>query len=176
MLSDSNQENFTRLWTEAQPSVSRYIASVVRDHSVLKDIVQGTALVLLKKFPDYDPARPFLPWALGVAKFQILGYQRDSARSLVRFDSELLDRYTESWAQVEPEISDEASALKECLKGVSGKSREVVQLRYFEDLASPEIADRLGLKPGNVRVMLQRVREELRQCVERRMRAEGGAS
>ena len=101
MLNESDQEQFTRAWTEAQPSVSRHVLSVVRNDATSKDILQATALVLLKKFEEYDSSQPFLPWALGIANFQILGFQRDTARSRVSFDSELLDRYTESWASTD---------------------------------------------------------------------------
>lgn len=48
MLNESQQ-------AEAQPSVSRYILSVVRDLAATKDIVQSTALALLKKFPHHHP-------------------------------------------------------------------------------------------------------------------------
>lgn len=169
MLDNEQQEAFTRLWTETQPTVSRYVCSVVRDDSTTKDIVQSAALVMLRKFPDYDAGKPFLPWALGVAKFQILGHQRDQARSLVRFDSDLLDDYTRTWAEVTPAISDESAALRNCLKKVSGRSRDVVRLRYYDELNSKEIASQLQLSAANVRVILQRVREQLRDCVQRTM-------
>lgn len=107
MLSETEQAKFTALWTEVQPSVSHYILSVVREPAAAKDLVQSTALVLLKKIPDYQEDRPFLSWALGIAKFEILGHRRDEARSLVRFDSALLDRYTETWAEACPNYSHE---------------------------------------------------------------------
>lgn len=132
--------------------------------------MQATALVLLRKFSEYDSDRPFLPWALGVARYQILGHQRDQARTLVQFDSELLDDYTKTWAEVAPSVSAEAAALRDCLKKVSGRSRKVVRLRYFEDLNSTEIADRLQMSATNVRVVLQRARERLRDCVRRAMK------
>ena len=80
MLEEDQQIRFTQLWTDAQPTVNQYVASLVRDQWAVRDIVQNTSLALLRKFKDYDPSRPFLPWALGVAKFEILGHQRDSTR------------------------------------------------------------------------------------------------
>ncbi|MCB1123497.1 MAG: hypothetical protein KJT03_18230, partial [Verrucomicrobiae bacterium] len=108
MLNESDQEKFTLLWTEAQPSVSHFILSVIKDASVAKDLLQATALVLLRKFEEYEASRPFLPWALGVAKFQILSHRRDAARGRITFDSELLDQYTETWAELSPKFSREA--------------------------------------------------------------------
>lgn len=79
MLSDAQQELFTRLWTAVQPAVAGYIRALVRDDPVADGLTQETALVLLRTFSSYDPQRPFLPWALNTAKFQILGHRRDEA-------------------------------------------------------------------------------------------------
>lgn len=174
MLSEEDQETFTRLWTEAQPTVSHYLLSLVRDATMAKDLLQSTALVLLRKFSDYDRDQPFLPWALGVAKFEVLGHRRDAARNRIVFDSELLDRYTERWADLAPEQSDESDALQSCLKKLPNRLRKLVRLRYFEERNSAEIAKALGLSAGNVRVTLQRTREQLRLCVERKLGIEGG--
>ncbi len=51
-----------------------------------------------------------------------------------------------------------------------------LRLRYFEELSAEEIARRAGANGASLRVALQRVREQLRECIERRMQAEGGAA
>ncbi len=175
MFSEEDQETFTRLWTAAQPTVSHYLLSLVRDSTTVKDLLQSTALVLLRKFDDYDRAQPFLPWAMGVAKFELLGHRRDEARSRVMFDSDLLDAYTEKWSELAPQHSDESAALQTCLAKLPKRLSKVIRLRYFEGHHSGEIAEALGLTAGNVRVTLQRSREQLRQCVERELRLEGGS-
>jgi RNA polymerase sigma-70 factor, ECF subfamily len=169
MLDPQAQERFTRLWTDAQPAVAGYVHSVVRDSAAAKDIVQETALVLLRRFAEFDATRPFLPWALGVAKFQILGHRRDAARSLVTFDTTLFESFTEMWAELAPRMSDEAAALQTCLDKLADRGRHLVHLRYFETLSSDEIARRIGSNSGSIRVMLQRIRDQLRKCVERQL-------
>lgn len=176
MLTDEQQERFTRLWTEVQPSVSGYIHAVVRDSVVAKDIVQETALALLRKFAEWDAAREFLPWALGTAKFAILSHRRDSARCRVTFDDEVLHAITETWGTVAPEISDEQAALHACLEKLAPHARDVVRLRYEESLDSPQIAQKLGSTAGAVRIALQRIREQLRACVQHQLTLEGGLS
>ena len=47
----------------------------------------------------------------------------------------------------------------------------LVRLRYHEDREPADVAKELGLEPGHVRVLLNRVREALRTCIERRLRA-----
>ncbi|MEM7600349.1 MAG: sigma-70 family RNA polymerase sigma factor [Verrucomicrobiota bacterium] len=176
MSSTDPHERFTQLWTEAQPSVSHYIHSLVRDPAAAKDVLQATALVLLRKFGEFDLSRDFLPWALGVAKFEVLAHRRDHAREVVSFDSDLLDQLTTSWAEVATEISDEAAALQGCVGKLPDRAKRIIRMRYVDELNSKEIAAQLGRKPGNVRVMLQRIREQLRNCVEMEMGAERGTA
>lgn len=176
MLDEREQERFLRLWAEAQPAVTAFVHAVVRDAAAAKDLVQDTALVLFRRFADYDGERPFLAWALGVAKFQVLGFQRDQARSLVTFDTELFDQFTKLWAETAAAASERWSALEVCLERLPARPRQMVRLRYFEDLNSEEIAQRLGSKGAAVRVALQRIREQLRVCVEQQLRLERQAT
>jgi DNA-directed RNA polymerase specialized sigma24 family protein len=46
----------------------------------------------------------------------------------------------------------------------------VVRLRYFDDLTSDQIAAKTGGSGAVTRVTLQRIREQLRDCVERHLR------
>lgn len=43
-----------RLWTDAQPAVVNYLHAMVRDPAMAKDLVQETAMVLFRRFGDYD--------------------------------------------------------------------------------------------------------------------------
>lgn len=176
MLNEDQIIRFTQLWTEAQPTVSQYVASLIRDQWAVRDIVQNTSLALLRKFSDYDVSRPFLAWALGMAKFEILGHRRDSARNRMVCDSEFLDMYTQRWADVAPRINAESTALQNCVRELSGRSQKIVRLRYAEDQTSEEIAATLDLTAANVRAILKRTREALRRCVEKQIRLLGGSA
>jgi RNA polymerase sigma-70 factor (ECF subfamily) len=175
MLDGREQERFLRLWADAQPAVAAFVHAVVRDPASAKDVLQETALTLFRRFGDYDGGRPFLAWALGVAKLQVLGFRRDEARSLVTFDSELFDRFTEAWAEQAPSASRHSLALEICLDRMAARPRQLLRWRYQDDLKSEEIARRLGTKGPAVRVTLQRLREQLRECVERQLRTQGRA-
>jgi len=173
MKESSVQERFMQLWTVAQPAVTGYINALVRDPAVAQDVLQETVLVLFRRFDDYDPSRPFLAWALGVARFQVLGVRRDQARCRIIFDSELMEQFTEQWAEASPASDWRAWALQECLGKLPARSSEMLRWRYFEELTADEIAARLKSKGPTIRVMLQRIRDQLRSCVERRILSEG---
>jgi len=174
MLNDRDQERFLRFWTSAQPAVANYVHAMVRDHGAAKDVVQETAMVLYRRFLEYDESRPFLSWALGVARFQVMGLRRDATRDLVTFDDEILERFTEAWAELAPAASERVEALQFCLGRLASHARRLVRLRYYEDLNAGQIAEQAGGNGAAVRVALQRIREQLRACVEREIRSEGG--
>ena len=63
-------------------------------------------------------------------------------------------------------------SLRECVERLSGRGREAIDLNYREELSREEIAQRLAMTPDGVKTLLRRTRAVLRQCVERKVRAE----
>src|SRR5258708_8332193 len=108
-------ERFTLLWTAAQPIVGSYIGSLVPDFQEAEDLLQEVALVLLRKFPEYDDRRPFVAWALGVARFEVLHAHRSHARSFVAAQSDLLENVTAACTELTPELDPRATALRDRL-------------------------------------------------------------
>jgi RNA polymerase sigma-70 factor, ECF subfamily len=176
MLSELDQERFMRLWTASQPAVANFVHALVRDHDAARDVLQDTALVIFRRFEEYDGERPFVAWALGIARFQVMGLQRDAARCLVVFDDEVLEKFTDSWAELAPTVSDRTVALESCIERLAAHARRLVQLRYFDDLDAEQISQRLGSKGASVRVTLQRIREQLRTCITQQTLIEGELS
>jgi RNA polymerase sigma-70 factor (ECF subfamily) len=165
-----DHERFTLNWTAAQSVVGSYIASLVPDFQEAEDLLQEVALVLLRKFAQYDTARPFIAWALGIAKFEILASRRRHARSFLTADGDLLDNLTLTYTELAPELDQRSSALRDCLKSLEGRSAELIRLRYEEALKPGLIATRIGLDSTVVRMALSRTRAALRDCIENKIK------
>jgi len=168
-----DEERFLRHWVEAQPTLAAYITSCVGDFHEAEDILQEVSLVLHRKFAEYDSARPFIAWALGVARNEILNQRRTRARSFICYQGELMDRVTNTYMELAPMLDDRIKALRHCLGKVEGRSAEALRLRYETDMKPQEISEHMGIRPVAVRVLLSRAREWLRQCVERVLAAQG---
>ncbi len=169
----AGQERCPRHWTQVQPAIAGYLAAVVADPHQADDLLQEVAIALLRKFPDYDPQRPFVAWAMGMAKTAILSWRRDQGRAQRRFQDATIELLTAGWEEMMPELDERRSALQLCVQQLQGRGRELLALRYEEELAPPAIADRLGLSQVAVRVALTRLRTVLQSCIERRL-ARGG--
>lgn len=172
----ADHERFLRDWIKAQPAVAGFVSALVPDFHAAEDILQEVAVVLLRKYGEYDSSRPFLPWALGIARLEVLNRRRALARGGLAHRPSLAEKLEAACGELAPELERRTEALRECLKGVEGRAREVLRLRYELALGPREIAGRVGISGGAVRVLLSRVRAALRDCIRRRMAAEGGAA
>lgn len=72
-----------------------------------------------------------------------------------------------------PRYQDEVRILKSCLEKLPEKSRDLIDLYYYNDISTPEIADQIDMKADTVCRALSRVREKLRECITRSIN-EGG--
>jgi len=162
-------DRFTRCWTQAQPVVAGYITSMIPDFHVAEDLLQDVAVVLLHKFSEYDAQRPFVAWALGVARFELLTWRRAQERNVLSSDSQLLEAVGAVYEELAPELEARGRALRECRKTLKGNAETVLKLRYENALKPAEIAQRLGMEAGAIRVQLTRIRAALQECVQRRL-------
>jgi len=165
-----NQEEFTRLWTAAQPKVAGFIAAVVPDYHLAEDLLQEVAVICLSKFKVYDRQRSFIGWALGIARLEVLAQQRRWARkeSFV-LHSELLEELEWVCEELAPELEARTRALRECMQSLSGRIAKVLKLRYEGSFRFREIARHLNLSEVNARVLLSRARSLLRSCIQRKL-------
>ncbi len=170
---DEKTREVARLWTLAQPTVSAFIASLVRDFRDRDDVLQDVAVAVLDSFRSYDPSRPFVAWTIGIARNEVRHHLRRKGRERLVFDAEALDRIEWAFASIRPEEVRRLDDLDECLRTLDGRARQLCELRYRHDLKPAVIASRVGMSANGVAKALQRLREALRDCVARKAAFEG---
>jgi RNA polymerase sigma-70 factor (ECF subfamily) len=178
LLVDDQIRQATRLWTLAQPAVAGFVASMVRDFRDRDDVLQDIAVAVVESFDRWDQERPFVAWAIGVARNQIGLYLRRRRRDLrmLEFDPEVIDELESAFVWAAEEELPKLDFLRDCLKTLEGRARAMFELRYQQDLKPAAIAARVGMTANSVAKSLQRVRHQLRDCVELKAAAEKGAS
>ena len=143
---------------------------MVPDFQEAEDLLQEVAVILLRKFPEYDPQRPFVGWAIGIAKREVLMARRNHARNRLFYQADLLERLGDACEDLAPELEDRSRALRECLRTLQGRAGELLRLRYEESLKPNSIAAKVGMAVVAVRVTLSRARASLRDCIERKLK------
>ena len=115
-----------RHWTVAQPIVSAYVASIVRDFRDRDDVLQEVAVAVLESFSEYDPARPFVGWAIGIARNQIGTYLRNRKRNRLVFDGETVELLAQAFEQTEQDHAQSLDYLKDCVAKLEGRGESTV--------------------------------------------------
>jgi RNA polymerase sigma-70 factor (ECF subfamily) len=165
------QERFARCWTAAQPAVANFIFAAIPDFAQAEDVLQEVAVALFRKFQHYAPERPFIPWALGIAKFQVLASKRKQARSFLESHPELLESVGDLCFEMKSELDARSVALQQCLRKLEEQALELIELRYGQGLAPRQIAQRFESTSLRIRAKLNRIRSFLRACIERQLRS-----
>jgi RNA polymerase sigma-70 factor (ECF subfamily) len=155
----------------AQPHVSAFVTSVVRDFRDRDDVLQDVAVAVIESFDRYDPGRPFVAWAIGIARNQVSLYLRRRRRDRHVFDEQTIGSIEAAF--IDAEQSSKLEHLRECVEQLEPRAGQLCALRYREDLKPRAIAKLIGMTPNAVAKALQRIRDLLRACVERKARVEG---
>lgn len=158
-------------WLSVRPVIRAYLVAATGSVQEAEELLAKVALAVVAQAERFDPARPFAPWAMGIAKIEVLRFRRDHARSRLSFGAAALAALEAAFAKVEPEADPRLEALKQCLQTLQGKAREAIRLAYSEDLSGEKAAEKMGIQPGHFFVLLSRARSSLRHCVEAKLHA-----
>ncbi len=159
-------------WTQAQPTIASFITSLIPDFHDSEDVLQRVAAAVVDKYDEYDPSRPFVAWALGIARIEVLRFRSEGRRDRHVFDDEALDQIAIAYEKVIPDLEEMKKALSQCSRQLRGRARQLLELHYVRGLTPTRIAQQLGLTANAVFVALHRVRVALRKCIESRLAAE----
>ncbi|MBN2843777.1 MAG: sigma-70 family RNA polymerase sigma factor [Sedimentisphaerales bacterium] len=161
---------FTRNWISSQQSITMFIRATIANAADAEDILQEVACQVALKYDEYDSERPFLPWAIGVAKIKIAEYYRIRKKDTTVYTTDLIESLSEACYRLHSYLHPYANALEECLKKLDSKSARLLALRYQENLTPQAIAETMNTSSGSVRVMLTRIRNRLKNCMQLRAR------
>jgi len=131
-----------------------------------EDLVQETFLQATRSVERFRGQSSVYTWLHGILLNLTRHYHRDRKRLV--FDEGLAEN--EEAAQPEPVSSRSdaqvaSAALAEALKRLSAPHREVLVLRYYENLKIREIAGSLGISEGTVKSRLHYAVEEMQRLV-----------
>ena len=158
------------LWTQSQPVIAAYIACHVRDGSVADDLVQETAMALLRNFDRYDQQRDFTAWAIGTARNQLLQFWRKYKRTRESpFCPELMDRIAHLMSEQSDHLIERQRALRQCIEQLDRKASALVQKRFVAQASVKTIAEQYEVSEGTVGSWLSRLRKKLSYCIDQRL-------
>lgn len=172
MSEGQNGADFMRCFLKVEPALRGYLFATVRNPTETAELLQEVALVLWRKFGEFDRQRSFGAWAMGIAKMQVLKRRQAYARSKLLLSEEAVAALAETACE-EPEAEDDRMAhLAGCLDKLPSGEKTVLSLRMEKNLSMAEIGALVRKSEAAVAMMMMRIRRWLRQCVEEAMARE----
>jgi RNA polymerase sigma-70 factor (ECF subfamily) len=172
-LRDDDREALGTLVERYQQDIFRFCAHYLRDTERAKEIAQETFIRVYVARSRFDVTRAFRPWMLCIARNLCL----NDIKRKKTVNMESLEEYASDSreisgmvAQAEPGgpleqmvAEDRRTALARILEGLDDESRELIRLRFYEELPARDIAAVLGSSEGAIRTRLHRVLKRLRE-------------
>jgi RNA polymerase sigma-70 factor (ECF subfamily) len=164
------QLDAARLIVDHQAGLWRYLRFLGCDPSLADDLTQETFLAVLRgSFSEIGP-QATSAYLRKVARNLVMSYRRKNRRS-APLENAVLDEVDAVWARWERNDGGEAliEALESCLETLSERARRALDLRFKDDLSRGEIAGALGLTEDGAKNLIQRAKQQLRECVSRKL-------
>ena len=173
-LSEADKtELLLRKFYEQQGRLRGYVYSATRDYHATEEILQSTAIVVAQKAGAFDFEREEAPWFLGIAKNYIQKHYRAQGKASRNVSLDVLEECLSEFEPFETDqIASRREALDTCLSSLPKKQKDLVQLRYLQGMGCQKIAEKLGRPVQGIYSLLKRLKLELRNCVEYRMKKE----
>lgn len=163
--------DFERLLAEHSASIRLYVRSLMPGYEGADDLAQETLLKLWEKRDQFVEGTFFKAWAFQTAKYLVLNQRRKLARSpVVLLDDELLEQIDRRWMEMEAlPLDDHHAALGHCLELLKPEDRNLLHARYATEISLETYAEQEGTRTGTLKARLFRLRDALRDCIDRRL-------
>jgi len=158
-----------------QNRLYRYLLRIVHEQSEAEDLFQQTWVHVAEKISQFDMRRSFEPWLFALARNLAIDHLRrvrpsslDETVGTAESDITARERLASNQRPVLDGIleRERAERLASALETLPVSYREILSLRFEEEMKLQEIAEVLALPLPTVKTRLRRGLERVRQTLE----------
>ena len=164
-----------------QHRLYRYLLRLVREPATADDLFQQTWLRVMERIGRYDARRNFESWLFSVAHNLAVDFWRAKRGDSLDATADSGDSPGERLPAAGPDALEQlldferGAMLAACMNDLPAIHREVLTLRFEEDMKLEEIAEVAGIPLSTVKSRLRRALEGLREALEARFQRRLGA-
>lgn len=176
-LDHNDQQAYAELMSLYRDSIYYMLVRMVKNKDDAEDLTLMTFGKAFRYLDKYTPKYAFSTWLYRIALNNSIDFLRLKNNMPQYFEEDL---YTSSTTSIidqsednlqrtpEEEVIDKQrlQLLRAAVSELPDKYRKVIELRYYEDLAYEEIAERLGLTLSNVKIQIMRAKQMLTQLMQ----------
>ena len=172
---DSNE--FVSLLTASQRRLYAFICTLVIDRTDADEVLQETNLALWEQAERFEAGTNFLAWSCRIAHYKVLKLRDTAKRHRVKLDAAVLELLATETIEKEraagrraaEEFEQHRLLLVSCVDELSPRHRDVLAQRYESGRSLADIGTSLGRNANAMAQLFHRIRELLRECVERKL-------
>jgi RNA polymerase sigma-70 factor (ECF subfamily) len=164
-----DRDCYRRLLSEITPYLRAIAAQRHHDFRDVEDTVQDILLTIHSIRHTYDPARPFKPWLVTIARRRIVDRLRSNRR--VRLRETELSSAPETFSADETnngETQSDRRMLHRALEALPPNQREAIRLLKIEEKSLKEASAASGMTVAALKVTTHRAVKALRRILERK--------
>ena len=136
------------------------------DSAEVEDIVENIFIkswVNLEKYKDTGAS--FKAWLFRIAHNAVVDHHRRH-RKIMPIEEHIPDEKTESAPQKQTQRNMQAEKVREAISHLEGAYRQVITLKFLSGLSNSEVAEIMGQKEGNIRVLQYRALKKLEEILK----------
>lgn len=166
-----NKEQFRYLVERYQHKLMRYIFRIGgKDAS--EDLLQEVFINAYQNLSGFDQSLSFSAWIYRITHNVVISYfrkQKVRPEGNLHADSEdvLAKMYGDDDIELSADVKIDGQRLHTAMAGLKSLYRDILVLRYFEQLEYQEICDVLRIPMGSVAVYLHRAKKQLRSAYDK---------
>jgi len=157
--------SFEQLVADHRQRVTRLCYRLLGWREDVEDVVQEVFLAGFRALPEFRGQSSVSTWLTRVAVNKCRSHVRKRVALLRLFTGPRASRKPGSGRPADRDLIDDErfQRVRHAVRKLPPKYREVVVLRYLEEMSAAEIADVLGLTRNAVEVRLNRARRQLKE-------------
>ncbi len=162
-----DKEAFSKIYDTYVDKLYKFIYFKV-DSFEAEDLTELTFMKAWEKRKKYDPSKSsFSSWLYTIARNTVIDHYRVS-KPTEELDITMADEKKISNPKFQVEESLNAAMLRESVNKLPKNYRDIVLLRFIDDLSYSEIADIMGKSEGSIRIMQFRAIRQLRDFMKKK--------
>ena len=168
-----NRQAYGMLIDRYQVRLRAALSACLRHADEIEEFTQEAFVQAFVKLEQYDSTQPFYPWVRTIA-MNALRMEARSRGTATRHAGDYLRQVLLERAldETQDERGDaRVSALDRCLRTLPTDAAALLKDKYQSEHSIAELAARHRTSEGALKVRLLRLRDRLRECIEKRLTA-----
>lgn len=161
-------EVYAELINRYETKLHRYVVYLIHNQAIADDVVQEAFIKAYQNLQSFNPKYKFSSWIYRIAHNEAMNAVR---RHKFTIDVEIEQLADDSYDQRLGEIVDQKllnKHVRDCVRQLSAKYREVIQLAYLENMKYGEVGQVLRIPTSTVGVRLARAKAQLKKICEQK--------